>query len=368
MCRHPLLAVLGLGLALIASPLRAQRRPDADPRATELLARADSLTAILDAEAKARRSATAASRAGHIVRAGRLVMVFWESVTPEAAQGIATRIDSAVEAFGGGATEWLDRIVAVQVNSGDTARLFRVPAFRHRTPIEVDWRNSSDSISGALTMADQIGRSYRASLDPSWREWLPLDFGLVWDRSSSAHGFGILTNPVWSSGTLCLAGRISECRSWLALDPAARPMATRFRAADLRGFLERTPVMRTFNPDRDRCVQGDDAACVRFFESRPVISPIPAPDPARASLVRALLALHGPAAVTRALGDATGSIGERFARAAGVSEDSLVSEWRSWTLARGRRDTLTATLPQSLLVIFASLLVVFLAARSGRWR
>ncbi|MFI5279090.1 MAG: hypothetical protein ACHQU1_01235, partial [Gemmatimonadales bacterium] len=67
-------------------------------------------------------------------------------------------------------------------------------------------------------------------------------------------------------------------------------------------------------------------------------------------------------------GDSSGGVGERLARAVGIGEDSLVAEWRAWVLARGRPQRLMATLPQSMSVVVAALLLVFLAARSGRWR
>jgi hypothetical protein len=367
MYRRVLLAALAA--LLVALPLAAQRRPDPDPRATELLARAESLSAELTAAARVRGFEAATRRRGHVVRAGRFVSVFWEAVTPQVAQSVVARADSVLESFGGSPAAWLDRIVGVQFNSMDTARLLADPAMRHRIPAELDWTPAQDTIDGALAVALQISGRYRRTLDSTWQSWLPMDYGVVWVKPSGDWALMALTNPEWSTGTGCLAGRLGECRLWLGLDRTARPVAMRYRADELRTHVKDLAWYRRSSVDRDACLQnGDDAACVRFAESQPVVDPIPSPGIARASLVRAAWTLHGATAVSRAFADTTGSIGERFARAVGISEDSLVSEWRIWTLARGRTERMAATLPQSLAVIFAALLVVFLAARSGRWR
>ncbi len=367
MSRRALLAALGT--LLVAPAVAAQRRPDPDPRAAQLLARAESLSAELTAADRVRRAETATRRRGQVVRAGRLVTVFWEAVAPGVAQSVVARADSVLESFGGSPAASLDRIVGVQLNSTDTARLLADPALRHRTSVELNWTPVQDTIDGALAIALQISGRYRLALDSAWQSWLPMDYGIVWVNPSGDWALMALTNPERSTGAGCLSGRLGECRLWLGLDRTARPLALRYLAAELRERIRGLPWYRPSSADRDACLlAGDDAACVRFAESQRVVDLIPAPGIARASLVRAAWALHGPTAVSRAFADTAGSIGERFARAAGISEDSLVSEWRTWTLARGRTERMAATLPQSLAVIFAALLVVFLAARSGRWR
>ncbi|MFI5208301.1 MAG: hypothetical protein ACHQX4_09810 [Gemmatimonadales bacterium] len=367
MCSRALVFAVA-GALLVASRLAAQRPSDPDPRGSALLARAESLSQWQQQADSGRRREYAERRHGQLLRAGRLQLVLWESVTPEIGQRIATRTDSALEDFGGPMAEWLEHVVGVQANATDAAHVLAMPGTRGRTVVDLDWAYTKDTVSGALNIAGQIARGYRSSLDSVWRTWLPNEFGVVWlSQHESEWALVSLTEPFVSSGAGCLAGRLGECRLWLALDRTARPLATRYRAADLRAEIRRTQFAAAY-PDRDACLGGDDAACVRFAESHQVVDPIPSPDIARASLVRATWALHGSRTISRAFADSAGSVGERLARAAGIGEDSLVAEWRAWTLARGRTDRLAATLPQSLAVIFAALLVVFLAARSGRWR
>ncbi len=303
------------------------------------------------------------------MRAGRLTALFWESTSPELGQRMVVRADSMLEAFDAGLAGWLDRTVAVEMNASDTARVLATPGLRRRTVLEFSWISSNDTLNGAWHIADQIARRYRNTLDSEWQAWLPFEYGMHWQpKLEGEWALLSLTRPLVTTGAGCLAGRVSECRLWLALDRTDRPVAMRYRVADLRAELRRMSWYVTPPPDRDACLHGEDAACLRFAESRPFVNPIPAPEFARASLVRATWALHGQAAVAHAFADVEGSVGERLARAAGVSEDSLVSEWRTWTLARGRMDRLAMTVPQFIAVIFAALLVVFLAARSGRWR
>lgn len=385
MSRLALVAAATVAVASLgASPLRAQRPADPDPGGTALLVRAESLSRIRASLDSVRRREFFARRRAQVLRAGRLTVVLFESISPELGQRIIGRADSVLETFGGGLAEWLDHVVAVQVNVSDAARILATPALSHRTAVELDWMRPAlvdileahvhsttaegDTVGGAYQVASEIERRYRGTLDSAWQAWLPGGF-VVWrPKIEGEWALRSLTEPVVTSGAGCLTGRVSECRLWLALDRTDRPVATRYRVADLRAQVRRSTWLRRTVPDRDACLGGDDAACVRFAESYPVVNPMPAPEFARASMVRAIWALHGPATVTRAFADTAGSVGERFARAAGIGEDSLVSEWRMWTLARGRMDRLAMTLPQFMAVIFAALLVVFLAARSGRWR
>ena len=57
-----------------------------------------------------------------------------------------------------------------------------------------------------------------------------------------------------------------------------------------------------------------------------------------------------------------------MARAAGVPEDSLISEWRSWVLSRGRSERVSAGVGDFASALIFILLLVAMATRSGRWR
>jgi hypothetical protein len=368
MCSRIVLAVAGIWC--VARPLAAQRRTDADQSTVALLARAESLSSEWHKLDRARVARSATGRRGQVLQAGKVIVVAWESASPEMGQRLAALVDSTVEAFGGGPAELLDHVVAIQVNTSDSARILTRPSFARRRPIGLDWGvyELRHPEAGASRLLDRFSREYRSSLDSGWQHWLPFDFGIEWDPK--VHGYwalASLTNPDVAVGQGCLAGRVAQCRLWLGLDDDARPIAMRYRPDEIRrrivGWTSWVGLA-----DRQQCGGGDDAACVRYAEAYPAVSVIPAPAVARASFVRALWAMHGPQVVARAFGDTHGSIGERFARAASIREDSLVAEWRSWTLARGRPDHLAASLPQSLIVLLIAGLAVWAATRTGRWR
>jgi len=363
MCRATLRA---LALLVVAAPLAAQRRDPA--RVATLLARAESLQAAMQKKDRALQAEVATQRRGQVVQSGRVVLVLWEMIDPAAGQRLAAAADSTLAAFGAGPAALLDRIVYVQLWTTDTARILSRPAMAHRRSVALEWVDRDRPDVGAAKLVSTVALQYRGTLDSAWQRWLPRDYGLAWiPRPYSDWALAALTDPDAATGEGCLAGRAAQCRLWLGLDDDARPIAMRYHASEIRRRL----TGRTgYSPgvDRQRCVDGDDPACIRYAETRPVVNSIPAPDIARASFVRALWALHGPEAVGRAFADTHGAVGDRFARAAGIREDSLVAEWRAWTLGRGRRDPLAAGAAQSVFVLLVVAVAVWAATRSGRWR
>ncbi|MFI5279517.1 MAG: hypothetical protein ACHQU1_03400, partial [Gemmatimonadales bacterium] len=292
-----------LGLALSAGSLKAQRPADADPRGAALLARAESLERFEQQLDSARKTESAQLRRGQIVRAGRLVAVFKQATSPEAAQRVVARADSILGAFGGKIAAWKDSIVGVQQGVSDSATVVRAPDLRRRRVVPLLGSTlASDSISEAQQGASWIAREYQNALDSTWQRWLPSgDAGVVWTaRFEGERALAALTDPIVSTGSGCLAGRPSECRLWLGLDPTDRPTATRYRVTDLRADVARMNEYGSSPaPGRVACLAGDDVACVRFAESRRLEAAIPSPGIARTSVVRAVWALHGVETVDR---------------------------------------------------------------------
>ena len=107
---------------------------------------------------------------------------------------------------------------------------------------------------------------------------------------------------------------------------------------------------------------------MEFARQSRLVPPAPAGLASRRSLMRAVHALHGSAALRRALADTLGSVGMRLARASGLTEDALVTEWRIWLLRAGGHSRVTAGVVDALPVVIVGALLLFAAARSGRWR
>jgi hypothetical protein len=210
-------------------------------------------------------------------------------------------------------------------------------------------------------------RAYRLSLDDDWRTWLPVDFGLGgWERAPALWAYDELTRSPWSVGVRCVAGEPASCRLWLGIDRDSAPYTMRYSVAELRTYFS-AGSQEWYAARSDRglsCLQGEDAACVEYAMHVGRPQQAPSADAGRKSLVRALHALHGRAAVARALADSVGSIGDRLARAAGINEDSLVREWRYWVLTRGGRPRERSFAADAAPVLFAAGLLLFVATRS----
>jgi hypothetical protein len=163
-----------------------------------------------------------------------------------------------------------------------------------------------------------------------------------------------------------LGGKAMACRAWLGFDREANPYAARYTPAEIRNIVSRRMV-EYLDVSAQQCVRGSDDACLRYARAGG-ISPVPAGLASIRSVLRAILVQHGAAALRRALADTSGAIGERLARATGVGEDSLVMEWRAWLLTGGGRPRVSAGARDAMPVLLFGGLLLFAAARSGRWR
>lgn len=356
------LALLARGGTAVAQRTAAAAADDAGDRA--LLARADSLYA----ELQARRAAQRASRRAQLEAADGVSVLFWEAVPRTVRQVLVADGAAMLREFGAVPDSFARNSVVVQVWATDTAAVLDAPAFRDSRRIGMEWPQPSDTTNVRWRIAASIAAEYRETLDAAWRTWLPVDYGIAWKRErEGGAAMRSLTQDVTFGGRECLAGKMAECRRWLGLDPDEHPYATRYRAEELRR-MTRERWFGTSNADRSACLGGSDDACLRFVEERRWLSLIPAPDAARAAMIRAVHALHGAPAVQAALADTAGGVGARFAQAAGVSEDSLVAEWRVWVLSGGRPQRVTASAGDALPIMLLAGLALLLASRSGRWR
>jgi hypothetical protein len=217
------------------------------------------------------------------------------------------------------------------------------------------------------TAAGAVLRSYAETLDTEWRAWLPGDYGL---RGRAGWGEGRrwqMFEPGSSiSGRGCLSGKAASCRLWFGLDDDADPYAARYGAADLRALFQQTWLAHN-HPNGRACLAGSDSGCVAFAGEVGQPDSVPADGGARRSLLRAVHDLHGAPALAAALADTAGSIGQRLARATGVSEDSLVLEWRRLVLGQGGALQSRAGGKEAVPALLFAGLLLLAAAGSGRW-
>ena len=361
--------VLALGLA--AGPAMAQRAPDSTALLRTRLAQVETQLAVRE-EQRQQEEARAPKRLGRIQTEGNITVLVRESVPRDTIVRLATAADSILADFGGIPDTFTRTMIQVMPFVSDTATLLAAPGVKERRRLDLDWSGdlSGSNLGDGWMLAFPVTRAFRETLDSTWQNWLGYHFGVYWKRADDGEGaINELASPDFATGTECLAGRLRSCRLWLGVDNDVQPYRVRYKADEL---VRATRERHFGGPDGAACRNGEGDACARIIENGQtygvILSPVPAPEHIRASLVRGVRELHGAGAVRQALADQNGSVGERLARAAGVSEDSLMAEWRRWVLSRGRTERVSAGVGDVLTALLFTALLVGLATRSGRWR
>jgi len=364
-------AAAAVTMLLGAGALVAQAPPGATPPERALLARADSLYRQLETRRDQQRREHRESARGRLVESGGLAAVVPGQATANQVQHSLDTAALLLRDLGGVPQVFARSVVVVLANAADTAVALSTPVVRDRRRLRlggIQWTEvgggRSALIVPAQSLAGAIASGYRDTRDADWRAWLPADLGVgPWTRGAAWGAFDVLTRSTWAAGSRCLSGDTEGCRLWLGVDRDSSPYQTRYEADELRTYVdEHWKWYAERSPKGRECLGGDASACVEYVrEQHHILPAIPSDEGSRRSLVRALRVLHGAAAVERAFADTTGSVGQRFARAAGIGEDSLMREWRYWVLTRGGRpqdrtlfaDAAPAVLLAGLLVLVA---------------
>jgi hypothetical protein len=370
--RRSLLLAAAALWAVGATPLAAQSPAAQEPAAAReraLVARADSVLAWSVSRDSALLAASRTAWRARLTESQGMVLVLPGVVPADDAQRALDSARALLRDFGGIPEGFPRTVVLFNFRALDTGAVLGAPALRSRTRVLVSLTGTEGGgeTVEAANVAYSVMQAYQESLDISWHIWLPIDFGLdAGHRSAMWNAYRELTESRWSVGARCVAGEAAGCRLWLGIDPDSSPYSMRFTVADLRAFLSSgSEEWVTLRSDLgSACLKRDDAACVDYARRAHRPEPIPAFDLGRRSLVLALRALHGRAAVLRALADTTGSVGDRFARAAGINEDSLVREWRYWVLTRGGKPRDRSFAAETVPVLLAAGLLLFVASRS----
>ena len=357
-------ALSALGASVQAVSAQTPAGQDAGLRT--LLARAESLAAGIAREDSVAREERHHERLATRFDAAPVTVILPASVGDATGrrfvEGAARILDSA----GVIPASFIATRIVVAYAADGVDSLVRAARLDKRVRIGADISAAPDSLADGLLAADVLAQSFRGTLDPEWRKWLPSDMGMGWNmRIEGSEAVRQLMAGETRVGALCLGGSAAGCRLWLGLDRGAVP----YQAAEIRRLLTaRWPGNRGVE---SQCVSGSDDACetlVRDSLLIPPIPPVPAGAASRGSFLRAVRRLHGEGTLRVALADTTGSVGDRLARASHVSEDSLVTEWRSWLLTGGGQPRVTADLRDVVPAVLAAALLLFAAARTGRWR
>jgi hypothetical protein len=366
-------APLILVALLCAVGLPAQAPPGATPRERALLARVDSLYRQVEAR-RERLVREGRERAqGRLVEADGLAALVPGLASPEQALRSLDSAAQMLRRFGGVPDGFARSVVVVLTNATDTAAALSAPTVRERRRVRlggIQWTDRGEGrsvfIVPAQSFAAAIASGYRDTRDAEWRAWLPADLGVApWSRAAAWGAFQALARNSWEVGRRCLSGDAAGCRLWLGVDRDSAPYRDRYGADELRSWVEARWGWYTQRSAAARsCREGVAGACAEYVgEERHLLPPIPSDEASRRGLIRAVRALHGAGALQRAFADTAGSVGQRFARAAGIGEDSLMREWRSWVLTRGGRPEERSLLADGAPALLLAGLFVLLARR-----
>ena len=348
---------------------RAQTPGERIAAARVRLARAEAAQAAL-----ARSDSDA--RAGESVRRratpfnSEALTVLLPALTDDATgRRIVTGAAAMLDDIGGVPRDFIGTLVVVSDYAMDVDSVLRATGLRGRTRVRLDVGLQPDTLTDDWKVATAVGRAFVGSRDREWKEWLPWNAAIGWGmaRDGQAAIRELMAGDT-RVGAKCLAGDARSCRLWLGLDRDANPYAVRFSPVELRRAMATRFFGNVGQSLIKDCLDGTDDACVRAASRGDVLPAIPAGYEARASLLRAVRVLHGPSALGRALADTTGSLGDRLARAAGVGDDSLVTEWRAWLLTAGGQARVRVGAREAIPALLFGGLLLAAAAGSGRWR
>jgi len=365
MCRRPV--ALALAALLGATAALAQGARGGSARARALLARAESLQAGIARQDSAERRRRYDELRAERFDAGDVTVLLPRMAGEVAGQRIAGGAAQYLDSAGAVPASFVASQVAIAYEAVAVDSVLRTEKLTGRTRIWVDIPAQPDSSDRGWIVAARITRGYVESLDPEWRSWAPQDLGLGFMHGrDDVAAMRELTAGDTRTSIECLGSSPAGCRLWLGLDRTADPYGARYTPAEIRVLVSRRMV-EYLPGDARQCVNGSDEACMRFARSGGV-PPVPAGAASTRSVLRAVRVLHGAPALRRALADTSGSIGQRLARASGISEDSLVTEWRAWLLTGGSQRHVAAGVLDALPVIVFGGLLLLAAAGTGRWR
>lgn len=220
-------------------------------------------------------------------------------------------------------------------------------------------------------LADGGALALRVMSDSALADWLagPLRPSTQRDAERTRVYVELVTAPSVAVRR-CYAGEPEACRAALGLLDRKDGAALWYDAAERRALVRKAATelfrfdMRT---QADACLIGRaDDACLAVLREFRFLEP-PLSIEARHSFARLALETGGREAYARLRGTAGRALPERWALAAGIPSDSLVTRWRAMILAA--RPT-PVTLPPAAGWVALGWAVVFgfLALRSSRWR
>ncbi len=201
----------------------------------------------------------------------------------------------------------------------------------------------------------------------SWLIWIT-GFDSLSNTLAEVVYVELATTP-WERVKACRAGDLEACARVLDVTVTGDTVSLWYTVDEQRrAVVEHSGRwwMR-MTPEHRACVDGEAGACATYLSQRRWIMGYPLSRRARDSLLRVALEIGGEGALGRLVRTHTPETGARLAAAAGIPRDSLIAVWRERILAAAPPQVIM-TGRTGVTAMAWSLLLVFLALRSTRWR
>ena len=231
--------------------------------------------------------------------------------------------------------------------------------------------NEDDDVRGTATnLLAQVIQELWLRQDQDLRNWMRSPPGVTTDLGPAfSNAYLDLATSASPIAQRCLKDA-NACPEALGLARPADPAGDWYSPAGRRQLVVRLAQFFQLGESRqsyDRCVTGQDQACLNLLRTVPDLIPGSLLPPTRLTFLRVALEDGGPGSYSILLASNGETISARLQKASGGSVERSVAEWHRRVVAARPRPTSVRRGQAFAAVGWSALLLVF-ALRSSRWR
>ena len=212
-----------------------------------------------------------------------------------------------------------------------------------------------------------LGSVMSADLPVDLRTWVG-DFYIRADATRElGWAYRALATTASTAVTDCYDGALDRCWDAMGHDHQDSWATSWYTASERRELVRRLNTSGVVGA-RASCLEDRrDDACMALLVDQDAAAGIPLPVGTRMTLLAHALSLGGPEGYRQMAADTDASIKDRLVRMSGVSADSLISSWRT-EVFQGRPDAREDTRRLRWSSLFWFLVLAGVSTRSTRWR
>ena len=212
-----------------------------------------------------------------------------------------------------------------------------------------------------------LGGVMSADLPDDLRTWVGSFYIEADPTPELAWAYRSLTTTASASVSDCYDGTLERCWDAMGHDHQDSWATSWYTASERRELVRRLNTSGVVGA-RASCLEDQrDDACMALLVDQDAAAGIPLPPGTRMTLLAHALSLGGPQGYKQMAADTDASIKDRLVRISGVSADSLISSWRT-EVFQGRPDAREDTRRLRWSSLFWFLVLAGVSTRSTRWR